>query len=357
MIQLTRRNLLAATAVAGASAVMPATPSRAAAPAAGKQVPGVYRYKVDEFEVTSINEGAVRNANVQNMAVNKSLPEIQKALGDAFLPTDQVTNQFNIIVVNTGKNLVLIDSGFGDNGPPSVGNLMNHLTVAGIDPKAIDTVLISHFHGDHISGLRAKAGTANFLNAEVMVNAVEWKYWNDAGEESKSPQAFKPNFANVKRVFEPIAKDLKQFEYGKELVGGITAIEAPGHSPGHTAFLISSGNGKLLVTSDTVNHQILVRNPEWSLWADMDPAARDHVAQEAARHGGGREDADRRVSPAVPVDRLHLEAGQRLRLPPGVLAAVVLRINFHRAKARVTEGRPRAAFCFVANARSIAAIC
>jgi glyoxylase-like metal-dependent hydrolase (beta-lactamase superfamily II) len=76
----------------------------------------------------------------------------------------------------------------------------------------------------------------------------------------------------VKRVFDPIAKDLEQYEYGKELVPGITALDARGHSPGHTAFLVSSGSGKLLVTSDAVNHQILVRNPDWALWADMDPA-------------------------------------------------------------------------------------
>ena len=270
MIQLTRRNLLAATAVAGASAVLPFTPSRAAAPAAGKQVPGVYRYKVGEFEVTALNEGTARNPNPQSMAVNKPLPDIQKALGDVFLPTDHVINQFNILVVNTGKNLVLLDTGFGDNGPPTVGSLLTNMTAAGIDPKAIDTVLISHFHGDHISGLRAKAGTANFPNAEIMVNAAEWQFWNDAGNQAKVVDAFKPGFANVKRVFDPIAKDVKQFEYGKEVVGGITAVAAPGHSPGHTAFLVSSGNGKLLVTSDTVNHQVLVRNPEWALWADMD---------------------------------------------------------------------------------------
>ena len=76
----------------------------------------------------------------------------------------------------------------------------------------------------------------------------------------------------MKRVFDPIAKDLKQFEYGKELVPGISSVDARGHSPGHTAFVVASGNGKLLVTSDTVNHQIVLCNLEWSPWADMDAA-------------------------------------------------------------------------------------
>jgi glyoxylase-like metal-dependent hydrolase (beta-lactamase superfamily II) len=271
MTTLSRRGLLAGAAAVTAAGSINA-PAHAAAPMAGKQARSFYRYKIGDFEVTALNEGSVRNAAVQNMAVNKTLPEIQKALGDAFLPADHVTNQFNILVVNTGKNLVLIDSGFGDNGPPTVGSLAANMQAAGIDPKAIDTVLVSHFHGDHISGIRAKAGAANYPNAEIMVPAPEWKFWNDASEQPKVIDAFKPGFANVKRVFEPIAKDVKQFEYGKELVPGITAVDARGHSPGHTAFIVASGNGKLLVTSDTVNHQILIRNPEWSLWADMDAA-------------------------------------------------------------------------------------
>ena len=271
-MMLTRRAMLGGAAAIVSANTVQTMPAQAAAPMAGKQGPSFYRYKIGEFEVTALNEGAVRNAAPANMAVNKTLPDVQKALGEAFLPTDHVINQFNILVVNTGRNLVLIDSGFGDNGPPTVGNLLNNMNAAGIDPKNIDTILVSHFHPDHISGVRAKGGAANFPNAEIMVPAVEWKFWTDAGEESKAAQAFKPWFGNVKRVFDPIAKDLKQYEHGKELVPGITAVDAHGHSPGHTAFLVASGNGKLLVTSDTVNHQILIRNPDWALWADMDAA-------------------------------------------------------------------------------------
>lgn len=271
MTVLTRRGLLAGVAAVTAAGSINA-PARAAVPMAGKQGPSFYRYKIGDFEVTALSEGSVRNTALQNMALNKTVPDIQKALGDAFLPTDHVTNYFNVLLVNTGKNLVLIDSGFGDNGAPTVGNLIGNMQAAGLDPKNVDTILVSHFHGDHISGIRGKAGTANFPNAEVMVPAAEYKYWTDAGEESKAAQVWKSTFPNVKRVFDPIGKDLKQYEYGKELVPGITSLEARGHSPGHGAFVVASGNGKLLVTCDTVNHQILVRNPEWNLWADMDAA-------------------------------------------------------------------------------------
>jgi glyoxylase-like metal-dependent hydrolase (beta-lactamase superfamily II) len=274
MTALTRRSILtgaAATAVALNS--LGGSSARAAAPAVGKQAPGFYRYKVGDFEVTAINDGMVKAANPASIVTNKPFPEVQKALGEAFLPTDEIRNPFTVLLVNTGKNLVLIDTGFGDNGAPTVGNVLPNLAAAGVDPKTIDTILISHFHGDHISGIRAKGGALNFPNAEIMVPSVEWKYWADAGEESKAPQVWKPNFNNVRRVFDPIAKDVKHYEYGKELVPGITSVDARGHSPGHGAFVVVSGNGKLLVTSDTANHAALfVRNPDWNLWADMDAA-------------------------------------------------------------------------------------
>jgi len=230
MTAFSRRSLLAGAAALTVAGSVNA-PARAAAPMAGKQGPSFYRYKIGEFEVTTLNEGVVRNASPANMALNKTLPEIQKALGDAFLPTDYVINQFNVVIVNTGRNLVLIDTGFGDNGAPTTGNLVSNMTAAGIDPKNVDTILISHFHPDHVNGIRAKAGSLNFPNAEIMVPATDLKFFLDAGEESKAPQLFKSFFAASKRVFEPIAKDVKQFGYGKELVPGITTVEA-GPQPG-----------------------------------------------------------------------------------------------------------------------------
>ena len=185
MTVLTRRGMLGGAAAIAVGSLSGTPPARAAAPLIGKQGPSFYRYKVGDFEVTALNEGVVRNATPANMAVNKTLPDVQKALGDAFLPTDHIINQFNTIVVNTGKNLVLIDSGFGDNGPPTGNNLLNNMSAAGIDPKNIDTILVSHFHGDHISGIRAKGGAANYPNAEIMVPSVEWQFWNDASNQAK----------------------------------------------------------------------------------------------------------------------------------------------------------------------------
>lgn len=271
----TRRAFM--TSAAAASVAVPATlaaprPSQAAAPASGKQVPGFYRYKVGDFEVTGFNDGFTKVPKLEAFVVNQPPEEVAKAIEAAFIPKDDLRVPFNPLIVNTGKNLVLFDSGFGDNGPPTTGGLIPNMTAAGIDPKTIDTVIISHFHPDHISGLRAKSGAANFPNAEIMVPAGEWSYWNDSSEIDKTLPAWKGAFANVKRVFDPIAKDVKPFEFGKELVPGITSVDARGHSPGHAAFAISSGTAKLMYIADVTNHPVVfARHPEWRLWADMIP--------------------------------------------------------------------------------------
>jgi glyoxylase-like metal-dependent hydrolase (beta-lactamase superfamily II) len=276
MTRFTRRTMLTGAAIAGtASALAPLalrSPAEAAVAPAGKQIPGIYRYKIGEFEVTAFNDGGVKVPKLDALVVNKPLEEIQKALDAAFIPKDDLRIPFNPLLVNTGKNLVLFDAGFADNGPATTGNLFASLAVAGVDPKSIDTVIVSHFHVDHISGLRAKGGAANFPNAEIMVPEAEWAWWTSDAETSKAADVWKPQVANVKRVFDPIAKDVKRFEYGKELVPGITSVDARGHSPGHAAFVVSSGNAKFMYIADVTNHPALfARNPEFRLWADMIP--------------------------------------------------------------------------------------
>ena len=271
MTALTRRGLLASTAALAAGSLVAPT-AHAAAPASGKQAPGFYRYKVGDFEVTAFNDGFVKVPKLDSFVVNQPLEAIQKAVEESFIPKDDVRVHFNPLLVNTGSKLVLFDTGFGDNGSPTQGGLLANMASAGIDPNAVDVVIISHFHADHISGIRAKAGAANFRNAEIMVPAEEWAWWTNDSETSKAAEVWKGQIANSKRVFEPIAKDVKRFDYGKELVTGITSVDARGHSPGHSAFVIASGNAKLMYIADVTNHPaIFARHPEFRLWADMIP--------------------------------------------------------------------------------------
>jgi glyoxylase-like metal-dependent hydrolase (beta-lactamase superfamily II) len=271
MTALTRRSVLGSTAAIAAGSLIAPT-ARAVAPASGKQAPGFYRYKVGDFEVTAFNDGFVKVPKLDSFVVNQPLEAIQKAVEESYIPKDDVRVHFNPLLVNTGSKLVLFDTGFGDNGSPTQGGLLANMAAAGIDPNAVDVVIISHFHADHISGIRAKAGAANFRNAEIMVPADEWAWWTSDSETSKAAEVWKGQIANSKRVFEPIAKDVKRFDYGKELVTGITSVDARGHSPGHAAFVIASGNAKLMYIADVTNHPaIFARHPEFRLWADMIP--------------------------------------------------------------------------------------
>jgi glyoxylase-like metal-dependent hydrolase (beta-lactamase superfamily II) len=275
MTELTRRSVLASTAAATlATAIGPIAltlSARAAAPAAGKQVPGFYRYKIGDYEITALNDG-VWNVELQDGFVkNAALPDVQKALSDAFQPTNIVRIPFTALAVNTGSKLILIDTGTGARTFPTAGTYMDNLAAAGIDPKAVDSVVISHFHLDHINGIRLKDDSLTFPTAEVQVPAPEWAFWMDDGKMGTAPEGLKGNFANVRRVFSTIAKDVKQFEPGKEVAPGITSIAAYGHTLGHVAFAIASGNQSMMTTVDaTTNPYLFVRNPEWQGVFDMD---------------------------------------------------------------------------------------
>lgn len=273
-MNLTRRTILAGTALAaapiGGSAALAQTNSTPTSGADARQAPGFYRYKVGDIEVTVINDGFARRP-VEGFIKNAEIKDVQAALQDAFLPTDSLPLTFNTLVLNQGSKITLIDTGNGDSGAPTSGRWMANFRAAGFDPAQVNTVVISHFHGDHINGLRLKDGTAVFPNAEVMVPAAEWAFWMDDARMNQAPEGMKGAFQGARRVFGPIATNVKRYEADKEVVPGLTSIAAPGHTPGHTAYMLSSGSGKLMIMSDVTNHPALfVRNPDWSAVFDMD---------------------------------------------------------------------------------------
>jgi glyoxylase-like metal-dependent hydrolase (beta-lactamase superfamily II) len=274
MTRLTRRTLLTGAALAGAGALAPLAPARAAAPPTGKQVPGVYRYKVGSIEVTAVTDG-MRDAPLGTFVKNAPVEQINAALQAAYLPKDKFPFVFTPIVVNTGTKLVMIDTG---NGPGAfaqtkgtAGQAHANLAAAGIDRGAIDMVIISHFHGDHINGLLNADGTPAFPNAEIAVPEPEWAFWAD--DSKMTSDGLKGAAANVKRVFGPLAAKLTKYGDKKELVPGVTSTFTHGHTPGHSSHIISSGSDSVLVQADVSNHPALfVRNPGWHAVFDMDAA-------------------------------------------------------------------------------------
>src|SRR5262249_10404865 len=192
MTQLTARPLIAGTASAAWATTPAGSPAPAAAPAADKQAPGFYRYKVGSFEITVVTDGANRFPLPDDFVANIKKDEVQAALSAAHMSSEVFFNPYNPIVVNTGTKLVLIDTGIGEAGfqqtKAAAGQFLTNLAAAGIDLKAIDTVIISHYHGDHVNGLLRADNSLTFPNAEILVPAEEHKFWMDDGEMSRAPK-------------------------------------------------------------------------------------------------------------------------------------------------------------------------
>ena len=179
MHQISRRSFLSATALAGAAFAMPAG---AGAPLAGIQGPGVYRFKLGDYQLTALFDGVWYLPIDDKFVRNASGAEVNQALAAAFLPPGILPISFTALMVNTGAKLVLIDAGTAGQVADTAGSMLDNLKVAGIDPKAIDTILISHFHPDHIDGIKSKDGAKIFPNAEILVPEPEWTFWMDEFE-------------------------------------------------------------------------------------------------------------------------------------------------------------------------------
>jgi glyoxylase-like metal-dependent hydrolase (beta-lactamase superfamily II) len=281
MKQLDRRTLLTgAVAASAVTALSPFVPqhARAAAPLAGKQNPGWYRTKVGSFEVTVVTDGSGTNPLSDAYVVNQPKTAVNAVLEAQFMEKDKVTHGYTPIVINTGSKLVAIDTGLGlgmfAQSKGALGQYHTNLQAAGIDRNAVDAVIISHFHGDHINGLVGPENKPAFPNAEVMVPETEWNFWMDESNVSKLPDVAKGQMPNPKRVFDVLGNKVTKYQPGKELVPGITAVASPGHTPGHVSHMVTSGNAKLLVQADVTAGaaSLFANNPDWQFVFDTDRA-------------------------------------------------------------------------------------
>jgi glyoxylase-like metal-dependent hydrolase (beta-lactamase superfamily II) len=243
----------------------------AATPSASTQGPGVYRTRIGSFQLTALYDGIWPVKIEDDFVRNATRADVDAALKAAFLPPDILPITFTALLVNTGAKLVLIDTGTAGQITDSAGTLLDNLAAAGIRPDAIDTILISHFHPDHINGIKDKDGRKVFPNADIAVPQGEWDYWmNDANMNGVS-KTVRKYFLNAHRIFSDIAGQVRRFKPGADVAPGITSIAAFGHTPGHVAFSVSSGNESMLVLGDSArNPYLFVRHPDWQPSFDMD---------------------------------------------------------------------------------------
>jgi glyoxylase-like metal-dependent hydrolase (beta-lactamase superfamily II) len=280
MTRFDRRSLLTSAAAATGAAVLAplaSWPAFAAAPMAGTQNAGWYRYKVGTHEITVATDGVARFKFPDGFVVNKTREELNQGLVAAFLQPgpDEYVSHYTPIAINTGSKLIIVDTGTGEANfertKGAAGQFNNNLKAAGIDRGQVDMVIISHFHGDHINGLLGADNKPAFPNAEILVPAAEWAYFMDDAEMGKqTSERMKGVFTGLRRVFDAFGRKVTQYEPNKEIAPGITSMATYGHTPGHNSFIIASGNDKLFVQGDVTHTPLFVRNPGWHIMFDQD---------------------------------------------------------------------------------------
>jgi glyoxylase-like metal-dependent hydrolase (beta-lactamase superfamily II) len=270
-----RHAMLGAVAALSAPALLRPTPALAQAPAPITQAPGFFRFRLGALTVTMLHDGSRAFPLAAGFVRNVPLEEVQRTLAESFLPTDTLRIPFTLTCVETPRGLVLFDTGNGPQpGGGPVGLLVPNMRAAGLDPARVTSVVFSHFHGDHISGLLNADGSAAFPNAELVVPAPEWTWWTEASNETRSPEGQRANFANTARRFGPYQGKVRQAAVGSEVLPGITSIAAHGHTPGHTIYRIADGNEQLIFLADVTNRpELFVRRPDFHAVFDFDAQA------------------------------------------------------------------------------------
>ena len=274
MTELSRRQILTGTAAATAIVPFAAPSAHAAAPLSGKQAPSFYRSKLGDFEITVVSDGARAIPLPATFVRNISNEQVLDAAEAAYMPKGSVIAPFNPIVVNTGAKLVLIDTGYGPGLGPTVGLLPLTLAAAGIDPKAVDIVLISHMHGDHILGLKTPDGALAFPNAEIKVPAVDWAFWMSDDNMSKAPEGFtKTSFGFNRKIFSNIEGQGDALRVGP---GGRSRHHRGRNQRPHARATPRSSSrrdrSKLFFQGDVTNvPELFLRNPDWQVMFDHEP--------------------------------------------------------------------------------------
>jgi len=268
-----RRQLLAGAAAAGLAGIAGHwNGAFAKTPMARAQAPAFYRFTLGVFELTVLSDGPLHMGPPRaDVFFDTSEEEMIRVLAQNHLPTDRVSLDQNVLMVNTGDQLVLIDTGLGIvkmMGEDS-GRLIGNMKAAGIDPKDVDAVLLTHAHPDHCFGLFAMDAKPTFPNAQVYMTQADYDFWTDE-EKLKHPQ-LGPMVAGGRRHLLPLRDRMIFIKDGQEVVPGIQAIAAPGHTVGHTAFMITSRERSICNIGDIAHHHVIsVETPRKAFSYDTD---------------------------------------------------------------------------------------
>ena len=271
----TYSRLFAALLLALASVAVGPNSARAAAPQHHDQVPGFYRTKVGNFEVTALFDGAAKIDLDWLIAKKATMDVVAKALRENphLLDVDDAA-----FLVNTGKELILVDAGAGAwFGGGALGRLVDSLRSAGYTPEQVDRVLVTHLHSDHIGGLTTQDGKRVFPNANIFVAKSENDFWLSPEIAARAPQDARPFFQAAQAISAPYLQAGKWHAFGDSevITDGVRLVSLHGHTPGHTGYEFSSQGQKILFWGDTIHVQLLqLSRPDITVVFDIDhPAA------------------------------------------------------------------------------------
>ncbi len=251
-----RRQALMAGAAAPLAATLAAGGARASAEMMGMMVPKANRITLGGFEVTTLLAGTTPREDPHSIfGLNVDDETFEQVSRDAFLPTDAAQFFFTPTLVNTGGEVILFDTGLNPEG------ITGALEAAGYTPDQVDTVVLTHMHGDHIGGLM-RDGSPTFANASYVTGQVEYDAWNEGDNEG---------FANNVK---PLAEQMTFLDDGGEVASGVTAMAMFGHTPGHMGYMLESDGSQLVVCADFANHYVWsLAHPDWEVLFDMDKEA------------------------------------------------------------------------------------
>lgn len=264
-----RRTLLGGAGLLAAPYVMrhASLPVQAAAPMLGASRPNHHRFKLGEFEVTTLFDGAVQLPGPHPIFGNdQEAAPVQELAKANLLPGDRMEIGFAPVLVNTGKEVVLFDTG-NASGRRGTGGTVTALKSAGYQPEQVDIVAMTHFHPDHVGGMIAD-GAAIYPNARYVANPQEFDFWvKKAPASGRTERGVKATAANVK----PLAEKFTFLNDGEDVVSGITSMTAAGHTPGHTIYHLESNGKRLVLSGDFCNHYVVsLQRPDWHVVFDLD---------------------------------------------------------------------------------------